>query len=499
MDMKFVLSICFSFFHLFLYAQTIHNVVDWGADPNGNSDAVPAIQKAIDAADPKQKTIIYFPKGKYLIASYFKTINSLENYCIKLHSNLEIRGEGGKSILFLADHLFEGSDSTQNAHLFYGRQVQEVGFKQFSMNLNGAKNAPGVGVKKNHAAIFVTHGKKVYLQNLQILNSAGTNMVNIKGNGNFLQIDNCVFKNEMKVQQNNCHQYDFSFVYSEWDSTYINRCEIMLEKDTAYICEKQRPYNGGIEIHGSDSRVSDCIVSNCFPGMYIASTGKKMKNVVVMNNKFIGCTKGISFWLEHPMDSITINKNTITIQSEKQEHFRYCTGIEVPNGNASDHNKILANASPIHHLTITHNMIKALPNAENASGIILHSIHDSKMGHNTLLGMNRFGIALLGSQWGSSNSLIFQNNIWIDIDRKNMKEQIRPIYFFDKSMGDSALKCGFNKIKLFRNTVYLPKKKKGIAATLKSGFVLVDTPDKCKTKPNQCVEFINHISSESMK
>ena len=80
-------------------AESILNVRDFGAKGDGTTDDTKAIQSAINNASPILMTTIYFPKGIYNIASYTTTTNFLENYCLKLHSNLSIKGDGDGSII----------------------------------------------------------------------------------------------------------------------------------------------------------------------------------------------------------------------------------------------------------------------------------------------------------------------------------------------------------------------------------------------------------------
>lgn len=473
-----------------IHAQTMIDVTKWGADPTGKEDALPAIQKAIDAASPNQKTIFFFPRGIYQIGSFTKTSYSLENYSIKMHDNLEFRGEGNVSVIRLADHIFEGNNPDNNAHLFFGKNLKHITFSQLCIDLNGTSNTPAENVKKNHSAIFITHGQDVTIQQLKIMNAAGTNMINIKGNGSGLAITGSTFLNELKVQQANCYQYDFSFLYSEWDHTSINNCVIELQKDTTGSCTKVRPYNGGIEIHGSDSYVTNCSISNCFPGIYIASTGKRMKQVVVSDNKLMHCTKGISFWLEYPMDSIFIKNNYISIQSEKLEHFRFCAGIEAPNGNAKTYNKTLANAASIEHLIISKNKIESAPSAENASGIILHSLKHAVIKNNHINGINR-GIVLLGSQWGTSDCLLQKNIIEVATDRYIIdKQQSCPILLSDLYPVADSGKCSFDNIDINNNLLTFKNK---VTLPVKPCIALVEMPEHCRQHIPSICHFRNNF------
>ena len=478
------------FLQAFCFGQTMLNVVDFGADPKGIVDALPYIQNAIDKAKPYEKTILYFPQGNYLIGSFTKTAYALENYCIRLHDNLEFKGAGEKTIIQLADGLFQGMDPNNNAHLFYGKNIKHVAFSNFSIDMNGVHNAPGEGVKKNHAAIFITHGQNVSLNRINIFNAAGTNMVNIKGNGSGLSIIQSVFSNQMKVQQANCHQYDFSFLYSEWEHTTIKSCTISFEKDTTSGCAKVRLYNGGIEIHGSNSSVANCSISGCFPGIYISSTGKPMKAVTIRDNEMLCCTKGISFWLEYPMDSILIINNTINIQSENLEHFRSCVGIEIPNGNAKVYNNVLANAAPISHLTISRNSITVAPNATNASGIILHSVHESNINNNRLQDVNRYGIALLGSKWQTKNCAILQNVI--NTSTKNYaldKNKFCPILISDTYSNSEAIAYSFHNIDINSNQLIFGNKNAAASIPEKACILLMEIPQKWRKNIKSMIRF----------
>lgn len=51
--------------------------------------------------------IIYFPAGIYYIASYTTTSNYLKNFCLLLHSNLDIMVDGDQTVIRLADHIFD--------------------------------------------------------------------------------------------------------------------------------------------------------------------------------------------------------------------------------------------------------------------------------------------------------------------------------------------------------------------------------------------------------
>src|ERR1700687_4797010 len=118
-----IFNIFFIFFIVQLFSQGEINVKKYGAKGDGKTDDTKAIQSAINAASPLIKTAIYFPAGIYNVASFTTTAHYLENYSILLHSNLDIKGDGEQTIIRVADHIFDKSDTGANAHLFYGRKI----------------------------------------------------------------------------------------------------------------------------------------------------------------------------------------------------------------------------------------------------------------------------------------------------------------------------------------------------------------------------------------
>jgi hypothetical protein len=228
------------------------NVKNFGARGNGIQDDCKAIQAAIDAAPIGEATTIYFPAGTYIIGSYQKGSHYFENFCLRLHSNLLFEGVGSQSILKLANHLFDKADSNANAHIFFGENIDHIYFNKLSIDMNGANNLVPKGFIKNHAAIFIDRGNDFSATHISIQNCAGSNMIILKDNGHQALIDHCKFLNGghyVGNKKQNQYQVDFSFIYSEWDHSYINHNHI----EQAQPAIALQGYTGGIEIHGSHS------------------------------------------------------------------------------------------------------------------------------------------------------------------------------------------------------------------------------------------------------
>ncbi len=477
----FILTVAYVFFSARLLAGTI-NIKHYGAKGDGKNDDTKAIQTAINAAPLSIKTVIYFPAGIYNIASFITTGNYFENYSILLHSNLHLKGDGDKTIIRVGDHIFDKNDTSANAHLFYGRLTQNITFSNLIIDLNGANNLVPPNVIKNHSAIFTAHGSNYYIHDITIKNCAGTNMLNIMGEGRMLLIENCNFfngGNYVGSSTANANQYDFSFVYSEWDSTIV-RNNIIRQDDLDIGLGN---HSGGIELHGSRSSATNNFFDGCWPAIYISSsTHGLLSDVVVQNNQIINCVTGISFWVEYPMKNIFIYNNEIRLTHTRVSILNYCTGISVPNGNAKEYSNAKANGAPVFNLRIIGNTIDADTMKSLSYAMILHSLHESVIQDNIITGMNCGGILLTGSKWGI-DSLDVNNNTFNDFMPNNDKNAVAGYFLFSDTYSAEAKDApGFQNI-TFRNNSLLRsnKNEKYISKNKGTGLffgAFVDVPSK---------------------
>ena len=137
---------------------------------------------------------------------------------------------------------------------------------------------------------------------------------------------------------------DYSFIYSEWDSTFIKNNIIQQQNIDIGLGN----YSGGYELHGNFSSASGNLIEGCWPAIFITSSNDGiLKNVTIEKNRIINCVTGISFWLIHPMENIFIDSNDIKLTYSRSPKLNLCAGILMPNGNAKEYNTRLANAAPL--------------------------------------------------------------------------------------------------------------------------------------------------------
>lgn|GEM_PF-2248874 len=447
----FIVLILTIIFYSYTSAQKIVNIRDFGATGKGLEDETQYLQKAIDEAAKFPGSIVFLPKGIYLLKSFTITNNYLENYILRLADNITIKGEGQNSVIKLANHLFDKRDINANAHVFYGLNLKNVRLDNFLIDMNGRNNLVPKGTLKNYSSIFSKRGNNLIIENIVIKNSAGRTMINIMGAGKNLHINNNNFINGGPYVGNqtlNPNQNDFSFLYSEWDSTTISNNIICQDNVKAALTN----YNGGIEIHGSNSLVNNNHITGCWPGLYITSSmSNTLENVAVVNNVFNDCAVGISFWIIQPMENIRIQYNKIGLRNPTQNDHQLVTGILIPNGNSTEYSISFANASFNSHLFIDSNYIFAKEMKNPSQGISVHSVHNSVISNNLISGMNYAGISIAGSIWGI-DSLKIKKNTFSGFLPNNHKSLVGGFFVITDTYSKTQKKAkGFKNIEISDN------------------------------------------------
>ena len=481
-------------------AQQVYNVKasPFNAVGDGIVDDKNAIKRAIDSANAwslahsNAQVIVYFPAtvASYLINSVTQINDTssagarLRNYIFPVYSNIKFLGSStGTSTIKIANGLFSDATDTpidkingtgiyRNANLFYGNKntdnvtpVSNVEFRRLTIDFNGVNNLlpSGQGVSANNSTgrlktiygiIFDGTCHDVIIDSMSFMNNPGLNDIVASAPGYNLTIKNSKFLNggwcvgSPTIMNSNSH--DFSFVYSEWNNSLFTKDSLIEEYPEISLRGGNPPsipensYAGGIEIHGSNSLMSNNFLYGCKPAVYISSaTGRSMnfsvdnipqKNVRVTNNQMIDCFDGVSFWVKNLLDSVSIDSNLLNIMFLKSSSlsawyhpYHYIYGIGYGGGNMScranyEYQECSScnnsNLNPINHLTINRNTIvfdttSIYPSDIVITGIVLHSTHNSVISNNIIKGANWSGLTLEGSPWITKN-LNVTGNIFSD-------------------------------------------------------------------------------------
>ncbi len=452
--MKLIISFCLLFLLNFQAFSQIVDVKKFGARGDGKTDDTRAIQAAINAGNAYSKPIVYFPAGIYLIGSYTVTPVYFTNYCLKIHSGLTFKGEGIKSVIKLGDHLFDKRDTMANAHIFYGEDIKNVQFTRLIIDMNGGKNMVPENIIKNNMALFVENGNNIALTRMTIKNCSGQNMIAIRGTGHGLRIEKCIFYNGgnyVGVPTPNKYQIDFSFIYTTWDSATI--IDNHIEQQNVDIALSN--YTGGIEMHGSYGYAVRNTIIGCYPAFFISSTWHPMEKTIVTNNKIEKCLKGISFWVCYPLNNITISNNTIGLTHSRLLKPALLIGIEVPNGNIEEYSLKNANNAALSNISIIGNIITASmvdTSKDKTAGLVLHSLKNSRIESNKVIGMNYGGVVLQGSKWGMERVIFHKNQFSNFKANKDEKAVAAYVVITDTYTGTNKNSPGIKKIFFTNNT-----------------------------------------------
>jgi hypothetical protein len=405
------------------------SVKDYGALGNGVYDDTIAIQATINAAIDLGINKIYFPNGTYIIRSYTTTSDYLKNYSLLLHSGLEFSGHGNTSIIKTADHLFDSTTESANAHIFYGANIDNVKFSNLLIDQNGANNLVPAGMPsgkfKNHMAIRIDNGSNFTIDYVTIKNCSGMNMIALNtdwrnlsspGYGDVVNVTNCTFLNGGRYVGTlaaNIHQTDFSFIYFEWD--HVNVKDNHIEQEDLDIALTAP--TGGLELHGSHCVATGNNFIGCYPATYITSliqpVGVIKRDILFAYNTIINCIAGITFFVGNEMTDVAITNNTIGLTYARTSGLTNTSvGIQVPFGNSQNYNRELGNNALLTDIRIQNNTITGnLPGNTTftSAGMVLNSFNNSEISGNTITGMNYCAVSLEGSKWGLDGLDILNN------------------------------------------------------------------------------------------
>jgi len=370
------------------------NVKDFGARGDGVTDDTIAIKNAVLSLKETGGTVI-FPPGVYVVG--VPTVAStgyLDNYFIPLVSNLVLEGNGAESVIKVKDNFLNNvKDESSNAHILAGKGLRNVTIRKLTFDGNGRNNLTPSGHIRN--ALFITlDAENITIEDNVFLNCAGHNMIVTNGKGALVRNNRLQNGGHyVGTQIENRHNADYSFMYIASTDSMVSGN--LIEQQDPEIA--LRGWTGGIEVHGSNSTVTDNTVRGCNPAIYIAND-TDIANVNILRNSFEKCLRGVAFWnTELTLKNVTIADNTISLYRPPFRGGDLVYAIGQENGSVSIYTGASANGGYVENLIIKNNRITSASSAQSPAiqGIRLHSLKTSVIENNVIDGLSDTGIALI--------------------------------------------------------------------------------------------------------
>ncbi|REC49605.1 pectate lyase family protein [Chryseobacterium pennipullorum] len=407
--------------------EDVVRVSDFGAIGNGVVDDAPAIRKAVLYARDKKIGKVIFDNKTYLLNSSVNTI------FIPIYSNIEYVGDVNTKLLQGKNMLKD-----QDTKVFFSESfVENVKFKNLTIDLNGVNNTGSFVVKRMNIAIGAKKAKNINIHHVKFLNNAGRQTVMVGANKTpkesaNVTITNCEFRNVGNAVKGNNMQTDHSCIYVVANGLIV-RNNIFFNDNLNGIL----PVSTAIESHSDNSVIENNKISN-FKNMFnIAAAISSHINSVYQNNYGKNVVRLAEFWVRpgFKMDNIKLNNNEVyqDFPVEAVSLFTQVKGIigkvDILNNKieyiGSRSNKYSYPAIYSHfveNLTIKGNTFKKITSAafQNNSGEIMQNINfsdnqliDCGNTNTKKLISNQAGILLNGNVGGN---LTVENNIFKNSD-----------------------------------------------------------------------------------
>lgn len=385
------------------------------------------IQAAIDAAAADGVGSVYLSPGTYACTTIQPGgPNYLEQTFITPRNGVSVYGAGVASVIRVPNGFLSGAnDATSNAHVFQAANLQNVTFREFRVDGNGANNlnpvydqAAQTGIRNQIAFRLHGGGNNITFDGVEVVNLAGSNAFNLSGAGNGARFLRCrVINGGPWVNAANPNNHDFSAGYSEWADT-----QVQFSTFDTNPAQTSR-YCGGFELHGSNSAVTGSYFRGYYPAIYLSdSPGAPVQGQSAINNEIIDCFQGIVFaYFAAGFKGGTVSGNRIrlykpAVNTEPSAPVGILyTGPGRTSGGyfgTAQDGSPLGNASKLENTRITDNTIEAHPDQMStleSVGMNLHSLHSVEITGNLLTNLGSYGIGLFGSAWGDNGVLIDRN------------------------------------------------------------------------------------------
>lgn len=420
-------------------------VSDFGAVGNGVTDDAPAIRKAVAYARDNKISKVVFDNKTYLLNSSVNTI------FIPVYSNIEYVGGTNTKLLQGKNQLID-----KDTKVFFSESfVENVKFKNLTIDLNGVNNTGSFIVKRMNIAIGAKKAKNITIDHVKFLNNAGRQSVMIGMNttpkeSSNIKITNCEFKNVGNAVKGNDIQTDHSCIYVVANGLFVKNNTFFNDNLNGVM-----PVSTAIECHSDNAVIENNKISN-FKNMFnIAATVSSQINSIYQNNYGKNVVRLAEFWVRNgfQMNNITLNNNEVyqNFPVEAVSLFTQVKGVigkvdilsnkfEYIGSRSNKYSYPAIYSRFVENLTIKGNTFKKITSAafQNNSSDIVQNINfsdnqliDCGNTDSKRLLTNQTGVLLNGNGGGNltiennifknSNSTYISQAVTVDNEWKNVK------------------------------------------------------------------------------
>jgi hypothetical protein len=293
----------------------------WGALGDGIQDDGYPIQSAIDSVHAGGGGVVRIPKGSYLLNHV-----SGPYYALKCKDRVSMIGEGNESILKIGDNLRKAD---RGVAVLYNHEeiISHCRYAHFTVDYNGKANLRPAKWGKDRRISDVSRlgaeiAYEITVENIYFKDVSGAHCVyfgNQPSNRNIV-IRNCVISNVGQSISGNQLE-DHSSIYIGGTNNLVSDNVF----DNPLPCE----ISTAIEIHSTNTVVSNNSVTNYSTAVNIAAEANNLANVTLELNTFKSCRNGVVFWhyTSYALQNIIISKNVISMRQSDPKIYPPSMGI----------------------------------------------------------------------------------------------------------------------------------------------------------------------------
>jgi hypothetical protein len=377
----------------------------WGAKPDGTTDSVTGLQKAIDSVYATGGGTLKLMPGTYLLA----TVDSTDHYTLlKSRANVSVIGSGPASILKVANGV---RTATAGTAILYNHAdlVSDVTYQNFTVDYNGQNNLVLAGYNSNSkvSRLGADHAQRVHINHIAFKNAPGYHFIWLGTQADTYEnsVTDCTFNEAGSSISGNLID-DHSSIFSYGARSLI--------ADNIFTMSTHDTVATAIEFSGSGSIATHNTISNYNYGMNYTSgqtidtVGLKITNNVISNAYW-----GIVGWTAQGVAGMTSLLADVSISGNS---------VSLIDGNGqigiSHYSTFLGSTTKTRGISITDNTIYQVANTSqsgntsvSAMGINVDFADHVRIARNTIHNFYNEAIQVSGAAGGITDVQIIDNNV----------------------------------------------------------------------------------------